>query len=360
VTRTARKSGIQYRFGIGEWYGTPLTSLTSQQRRHFASIQALPKEERPAQACPFLSDEHNSVNCHKPGGICSLRLYERAAETGEVRVASVRNTLRTTCPSRFEQSKTIYGWIGQTILGNSAAIPIGQTPFLEPVETMGNVDPGTKREVGRIDNILAVPNSEPLQWCPVELQAVYFSGEKMGLDFAFIANSDSETLPWPLKNRRPDYRSSGPKRLLPQLSTKVPTLSGWAKRMAVVVDEDFFWPTGKNESRQRYVELRSCLVCRSLPRRAARIRARGKSGTIHDEAKGSRIGTCGCNTGAASKVRGEHQNKAGEGSGRFLTHDKFLPISISHMISWWVFFIGTKAVWKPNSIAKLLISGALS
>jgi len=35
-------------------------------------------------------------------------------------------------------------------------------------------------------------------------------------------------------------RSSGPKRLLPQLEIKVPTLSTWGKKMAVVIDEDFF------------------------------------------------------------------------------------------------------------------------
>jgi hypothetical protein len=34
--------------------------------------------------------------------------------------------------------------------------------------------------------------------------------------------------------------SSGPKRLLPQLQTKVPTIRTWGKKMAVVIDEAFF------------------------------------------------------------------------------------------------------------------------
>jgi len=235
----------QQRFGIGEWYGKPLTQLSADERRYFASIQATPKAERPAQPCPFVSKPDKPIKCNKAGGICSLRAYEKSATDGSVSVSATRGTLRTTCPRRFEQNGTIYGWISETILGNATAIPIGQTPFLEPIETMGNVDPGTRREVGRIDNILIVPDSKPLEWCPVELQSVYFSGKKMALDFENIASSTGMDLPWPVENRRPDYRSSGPKRLLPQLSTKVPTLSGCYKRMAVVVDEDFFNQLGK-------------------------------------------------------------------------------------------------------------------
>ncbi len=47
-------------------------------------------------------------------------------------------------------------------------------------------------------------------------------------------------LPFPSAHRRPDYRSSGPKRLMPQLQMKVPTLRRWGKKMAVVVDSSFF------------------------------------------------------------------------------------------------------------------------
>ncbi len=51
-------------------------------------------------------------------------------------------------------------------------------------------------------------------------------------------------LPFPTKSRRPDYRSSGPKRLMPQLQIKVPWLRRWGKKMAVVVDESFFAALG--------------------------------------------------------------------------------------------------------------------
>ena len=62
----------------------------------------------------------------------------------------------------------------------------------------------------------------------------------MGEDFSAIARHSGDTLPFPVGNRRLDYRSSGPKRLMPQLEIKVPSLRRWGKKMAVVIDEDFF------------------------------------------------------------------------------------------------------------------------
>ncbi|MBZ5668339.1 MAG: hypothetical protein LAO04_01235 [Acidobacteriia bacterium] len=230
----------QWRYGIGEWYGRSFVQLTPQERQYYASIQTIPKAERAPQACPFQSKLGNIVNCGKSGGICSLRSYEKAPATGLVTIDSRRSSLRTTCPSRFEQDGTIYRWIGETLLANPDASAIGETPFLQRVPLMGPVECESKREVGRIDNVLVTPGTSPLQWAPVEKQAVYFSGEKMGLEFQNIANFEGQGFPFPIKNRRPDYRSSGPKRLLPQLEIKVPTLRTWGKKMAVVVDEDFF------------------------------------------------------------------------------------------------------------------------
>src|SRR6185437_7258526 len=66
----------QLRFGIGEWYGTPLTALSAEERRKFAVIQSLPNLQKPTIACPFQSTPERTVACNKPGGVCSLRLYE--------------------------------------------------------------------------------------------------------------------------------------------------------------------------------------------------------------------------------------------------------------------------------------------
>jgi hypothetical protein len=77
------------------------------------------------------------------------------------------------------------------------------------------------------------------------MQAVYFSGDAMGKDFGYIARYDGNDLPFPAGKRRPDYRSSGPKRLMPQLQIKVPTLRRWGKKMAVIIDRSFFDEIGQ-------------------------------------------------------------------------------------------------------------------
>jgi len=138
----------------------------------------------------------------------------------------------------------VYRWIGESLLGDPEAIPVGEIPFLQRVPKIRGDSPLTAREVGRIDNVLVVEKGAALEWCPVEKQAVYFSGRKMAHDFKYIAETKDEGLPFPQFSRRPDYRSSGPKRLLPQLQVKVPTLRTWGKKMAVVVDEDFFKELG--------------------------------------------------------------------------------------------------------------------
>lgn len=99
---------------------------------------------------------------------------------------------------------------------------------------------GKSEDVGNIDVVLVNTNSAEMKWCALEIQAVYFSGEKMNLLFAHIENHESDGIPFPDKGRRPDYRSSGPKRLMPQLQIKVPTLRRWGKKMAVVVDITWF------------------------------------------------------------------------------------------------------------------------
>ncbi len=237
----------QSRFGIGEWYGRPFTALSTKERRQFADIQLLPVNQRPPQPCPFLSNSGRTTNCWKVGGVCSLRKYVRSEPGGEVSVATEEGTIRTTCPSRFEEDGTIYRWIGGEILSDPAALPIGQINFLKRVPLIGANDEQSsdREEVGRIDNVLIVPDSSPLQWVAVEIQAVYFSGDRMSREFEGIRSYKGQGLPFPAGRRRPDYRSSGPKRLMPQLQIKVPTLSRWGKRMAVVVDEDFFKAMGK-------------------------------------------------------------------------------------------------------------------
>ena len=120
----------------------------------------------------------------------------------------------------------------------------------EDVEDEGNeeleqdINDDVKELVGRIDTILVDPEN-PKAWCALELQAVYFSGKGMPSHLRQYSDRSITGLVFPDETRRPDFRSSGPKRLMPQLQTKVPTLRRWGKKMAVVVDEPFFENLGK-------------------------------------------------------------------------------------------------------------------
>lgn len=237
------------------------TELTREKRSEFAAI---PDDAARKPPCPFLSREGTLEPCWKKGGVCSLRSYQRTPETGLVQLDQRGSTLRAVCPSRFEQDDLIYRLIAKIALNNQAAIPVGQVNFLERVPLMGGKaaeleesdaekevdDEEAKEGVGRFDNVMIVPDSQPLDWCPVEIQAVYFSGRRMGLFFDEIKRFRQDGLPWPGHGRRPDYRSSAPKRLMPQLQIKTPTVTRWGKKIAAVVDVDFFRAMGQLSRRR--------------------------------------------------------------------------------------------------------------
>lgn len=152
----------------------------------------------------------------------------------------------TTCPSRFSEEGMIYAWIGEEVLGDASPAVVNEVGFLERKKgATSELADEIAREVGRIDNVLVLPDREPLVWCALEIQAVYFSGSAMSHEYRAILNHEEESVPFPAKHRRPDFRSSGPKRLMPQLQIKVPTLRRWGKKMAVVVDESFFGALGE-------------------------------------------------------------------------------------------------------------------
>ncbi len=139
------------------------------------------------------------------------------------------------------------------MIGTNAPLIVDEVRFLQRLanpalettaeeaaeEAAGEDVEASKEDVGNIDNVLVHPE-QPSRWCALEIQAVYFSGKRMSLLFEHIRDFAHNALPFPDLNRRPDYRSSGPKRLMPQLQIKVPTLRRWGKKMAVVVDAAWF------------------------------------------------------------------------------------------------------------------------
>lgn len=225
--------------GIGEWYGRAFTALTVDERRRFANIQRLKPSERPDMPCPFQSHSDKVVSCSKAGGVCSLRRY-CLTDHGVEPADDLSCGLCATCPSRFEEDDLIYRWIGTELLCTPEPAVLGEIDFLE--DPQGN-------KVGRIDSILVHPGLDNrLEWCALEKQAVYFSGAAMTNEFNMLLEQEVEGIPYPVGRRRPDFRSSGPKRLMPQLQIKVPTLRRWGKKMAVVVDEPFFSSMGEMET----------------------------------------------------------------------------------------------------------------
>lgn len=146
-----------------------------------------------------------------------------------------------TCPNRFYDSGKVLAWVGKTLLDTESPIVLTELPFLKVTSDGDASDVST---VGKIDMVLVHPDTRILRWCTLEIQAVYFSGASMSKDFNIMRRWRGEGIPFPQGFRHPDFRSSGPKRLMPQLQIKVPTISRWGKKMAVVVDLPFWESLG--------------------------------------------------------------------------------------------------------------------
>lgn len=223
------------RYGTGELYGFDFTALLPDQ------IRKLSQASHRTIDCPFKPVQLGkpAPKCSKKGGVCSLRQLV-LDEHGEV---EGKGDPVTTCPNRFLEGNIIAEWVGEILLGTSKPVVISELPFL-----MGEIQAKEEADqdaVGKIDEVLVNPEGGTLRWCALEMQAVYFSGKSMENDFKVMREWTGPSVPFPNVQRRPDFRSSGPKRLMPQLQIKVPTISRWGKKMAVVVDQAFWNSLGK-------------------------------------------------------------------------------------------------------------------
>ena len=208
---------------ISEWYGLKFDSLSTAERKRLASISS-PN----SQDCPF-----SDGPCNKKGGVCSIRAYSWDAAG----ICQTAGKPCATCPRRLQQNGIIAEWVGSVILDSKSPSVVSEVPFLTGRNHKGE---DTGKSVGKIDMVLLDKRPGLLKWCAVEIQAVYFSGDEMGKEFKHLKTCNVEGIPIPQGKRRPDFRSSGPKRLMPQLQTKVPTLSRWGHKMAVIIDQSFW------------------------------------------------------------------------------------------------------------------------
>ena len=213
---------MRSRYGTGELYGHDFSALPPER------IRALSLASHRNIECPFRPPEPGKATpkCSKKGGVCSLRQF---VQDDEDKVQAKGEPV-TTCPSRFLESNLVVRWVGETLLGTPNPVVISELPFL-----MGETeaDGDEQDAVGKIDKVLVNADGGSLHWCALEMQAVYFSGKSMENDFKLMREWTGPSLPFPQVQRRPDFRSSGPKRLMPQLQIKVPTISRWGKKMEV-------------------------------------------------------------------------------------------------------------------------------
>ena len=271
------------KFHIAEWYGDPFHTIGDEQRVSHAAhevgsavmtkseldrlaelenkrtqsrltksetnrlevlLEKLDRQREAERPCPFKAGKDHPV-CTKKGGVCSIRLYKETS-SGIEPVAGDQGKIRSLCPWRFHEDHIAFAEIGKSLLGTDDPVKVGEVGFLE---STGSLDSEEGKDVGRIDMVLLKTASDGRKledWVAVEVQAVYFSGKKMGIEFEDIAAREGK-LSMPIIGRRPDYRSSGVKRLMPQLLTKIPTLRRWGKKMAILVDWAFFHSMGQME-----------------------------------------------------------------------------------------------------------------
>ncbi|TGQ83722.1 hypothetical protein EN850_02980 [Mesorhizobium sp. M8A.F.Ca.ET.207.01.1.1] len=257
-------------YGIAEWYGELFRVMDS------ARMKVLEGTKNTSVPCPFfaqvpaLGPKSGKLHCNKKGGVCSLRNFHPALAAGD---EITYGPITATCPNRFLENGTIVRHIGKVLLGTETPLFAKEIPFLKRPKTgiAGEAEAAAEAEeeeaeeaaeesgeeaaaaesgredVGRIDLVFVHPD-DPEKWCAVEMQAVYFSGGAMSADMAVIRTFTGNSIPMPGKARHPDFRSSGPKRLMPQLMIKVPTLRRWGKKMVVVIDRPFLDSMSKMES----------------------------------------------------------------------------------------------------------------
>lgn len=202
------------RYGIAEWFGIPYIAMSSIERKTMARA-ALKEIEPPI--CPF---QAGTPVCSKRGGVCSIKEGD--------------NLPVIVCPRRFNAGNLLPKWLAE-IAGFPEAYLASEVPFMR--------SPTTGRAAGRVDLVIA-RDCNASAWYGLEIQAVYFSGQGMDADFRAILNHDGEEPPEPTATRRPDWRSSSAKRLMPQLQVKGPTLRRWGTKLAVAVDLPFFEAIG--------------------------------------------------------------------------------------------------------------------
>ena len=176
---------------------------------------------RRARQCPFRDTPCTKSSKSDPLGICSLSDGGRAAAL---------------CPVRFLEDDRIFSDAGRLAFGDGAVIRAFPEVRILSVPGLN----GTKdRKIGKVDFLIGkIEGENVVDFAALEVQAAYFSGGNLRQVLRhFMQNGHLNDID---ANRRPDFRSSAQKRLIPQLALKIPVFRRWGKKFFVVVDSMFF------------------------------------------------------------------------------------------------------------------------
>lgn len=179
-------------------------------------------ESRRAKRCPFRNNPCTKSSKADPIGICSL------SDGGEA--ASL-------CPVRFVERDVIFTDAARLAFGEH--VRFGIFPEVRILRIEAETGVKKDRKIGKVDYLLGkIENGAVVDFAALEVQAVYFSGNEIRTPLRYYM--EKQTLDLANSDRRPDFRSSAQKRLVPQLQLKVPVFRRWAKKFFVVVDTQFF------------------------------------------------------------------------------------------------------------------------
>ncbi len=191
---------------FGEVFGVPVDQVRKNE---------LP----PAAFCPFKKAPCNKVSLSRPLGVCSYTDGRRLA---------------TVCPSRFLENNRLFRDAANLAFGPK--VPCVVLPEYRLLTVSKG---GKKSKIGKIDFLLGkLVDEEVRDFAALEVQSVYVSGLSTRKDFENLIINGVD--PPESANRRMDYRSSAQKRLVPQLSLKLPIFRRWGKGFLVAVDRLFF------------------------------------------------------------------------------------------------------------------------
>lgn len=168
--------------------------------------------------CPFSGNACAKAGKINPLGICTMTDGHNATAV---------------CPIRFKESDRIFNDAAKIAFG--AGISFIAVPEVRVLEVIKN---GKKKKIGKVDYLIAkLEKDKVVDFAALEVQAVYISGRTIRPLYekylkTGILNEESR--------RRPDFRSSAQKRLMPQLALKVPIFRRWGKKFFVATDSTFF------------------------------------------------------------------------------------------------------------------------